>query len=177
VQLRGQQRDLQDLQTKLAGSNASLVEHRERHKNIAASLKTARESHSKLTKALQDGATATPEFSRQLEMARIRLLSSQTAYERSNSTLSKYRTQIKTTEAGIAQLSGKIDNGKERLIGYQQRLERAGISTERLGQQSRNQKTQIEAATAAMERQKQALPDSRPSRTSWPHSRKATPKP
>jgi predicted nucleic acid-binding Zn-ribbon protein len=58
VQLRGQQRDLQDLQTKLAGSNASLVEHRERHKNIAASLKTARESHSKLTKALQDGATA-----------------------------------------------------------------------------------------------------------------------
>lgn len=157
VQLRGQQRDLQDLQTKLAGSNASLVEHRERHKNIAASLKTARESHSKLTKALQDGATATPEFSRQLEMARIRLLSSQTAYERSNSTLSKYRTQIKTTEAGIAQLSGKIDNGKERLQGYQQRLERAGISTERLGQQSRNQKTQIEAATAAMERQKQAL--------------------
>ncbi len=157
VQLRGQQRDLQDLQTKLAGSNASLVEHRERHKNIAASLKTARESHSRLTKALQDGATATPEFSRQLEMARIRLLSSQTAYERSNSTLSKYRTQIKTTEAGIAQLSGKIDNGKERLQGYQQRLERAGISTEKLGQQSRNQKTQIEAATAAMERQKQAL--------------------
>ncbi|MGD9756206.1 MAG: phage tail tape measure protein [Comamonas sp.] len=157
VQLRGQQRDLQDLQTKLAGSNASLVEHRERHKNIAASLKTARESHSKLTKALQDGATATPEFSRQLEMARIRLLSSQTAYERSNSTLSKYRTQIKTTEAGIAQLSGKIDNGKDRLIGYQQRLERAGISTDKLGQQSRNQKIQIEAATAAMERQKQAL--------------------
>ena len=157
VQLRGQQRDLQDLQTKLAGSNASLVEHRERHKNIAASLKTARESHSKLTKALQDGATATPEFSRQLEMARIRLLSSQTAYERSNSTLSKYRTQIKTTEAGIAQLSGKIDNGKDRLIGYQQRLERAGISTDKLGQQSRNQKIQIEAATAAMDRQKQAL--------------------
>ncbi len=157
VQLRGQQRDLQDLQTKLAASNASLTEHRERHKNIAASLKTARESHSRLTKALQDGATATPEFSRQLEMARIRLLSSQTAYERSNSTLSKYRAQIKTTEAGIAQLSGKIDNGKERLQGYQQRLERAGISTERLGQQSRNQKTQIEAATAAMERQKQAL--------------------
>ena len=157
VQLRGQQRDLQDLQTKLAASNASLTEHRERHKNIAASLKTARESHGKLTKALQDGATATPEFSRQLEMARIRLLSSQTAYERSNSTLSKYRTQIKTTEAGIAQLSGKIDNGKERLQGYQQRLEKAGISTERLGQQSRNQKTQIEAATAAMEHQKQAL--------------------
>ena len=157
VQLRGQQRDLQDLQTKLAASNASLTDHRERHKNIAASLKTARESHGKLTKALQDGATATPEFSRQLEMARIRLLSSQTAYERSNSTLSKYRTQIKTTEAGIAQLSGKIDNGKERLQGYQQRLEKAGISTERLGQQSRNQKTQIEAATAAMERQKQAL--------------------
>lgn len=157
VQLRGQQRDLQDLQGKLAGSNASLTEHRERHKSIAASLKTARESHSKLTKALQDGATATPEFSRQLEMARIRLLSSQTAYERSNSTLSKYRTQIKTTEAGIAQLSGKIDNGKDRLIGYQQRLERAGISTDKLGQQSRNQKIQIEAATAAMERQKQAL--------------------
>lgn len=157
VQLRGQQRDLQDLQTKLAASNGSLVEHRERHKNIAASLKTARESHSKLTKALQDGATATPEFSRQLEMARIRLLSSQTAYERSNSTLSKYRTQIKTTEAGIAQLSGKIDNGKDRLIGYQQRLERAGISTDKLGQQSRNQKIQIEAATAAMDRQKQAL--------------------
>lgn len=157
VQLRGQQRDLQDLQSKLAGSNASLTEHRERHKNIAASLKTARESHSKLTKALQDGATATPEFSRQLEMARIRLLSSQTAYERSNSTLSKYRTQIKAAEAGIAQLSGKIDNGKDRLIGYQQRLERAGISTDKLGQQSRNQKIQIEAATAAMERQKQAL--------------------
>ncbi|EED65658.1 phage tail tape measure protein [Comamonas testosteroni] len=157
VQLRGQQRDLQDLQGKLAGSNASLVEHRERHKNIAASLKTARESHSKLTKALQDGATATPELSRQLEMARIRLLSSQTAYERSNSTLSKYRTQIKTAEAGIAQLSSKIDNGKDRLIGFQQRLERVGISTERLGQQSRNYKTQIEAATAAMDRQKQAL--------------------
>lgn len=157
VQLRGQQRDLQELQTKLAGSNASLTEHRERHKNITASLKTARESHSKLTKALQDGATSTPEFSRQLELARIRLQSSQAAYERSNSTLGKYRNQIKTTEAGIAQLSGKIDNGKERLQGFRERLERAGISTEKLGQQSRNQKIQIEAATAAMERQKQAL--------------------
>lgn len=157
VQLRGQQRELQDLQTKLAGSNTSLNEHRERHKTVAASLKTARESHSKLTKALQDGATATPEFSRQLELARIRLLSSQTAYEKSNSTLRLYRNQIKTTETGIAQLGGKIDNGKERLQGYQQRLERAGISTEKLGQQSRNQKTQIEAATAAMERQKQTL--------------------
>lgn len=157
VQLRGQQRDLQELQTKLAGSNASLTEHRERHKNITASLKTARESHSKLTKALQDGATATPEFSRQLELARIRLQTSQAAYERSNSTLGKYRNQIKTTEAGIAQLSGKIDNGKERLQGFRERLERAGISTEKLGQQSRNQKIQIEAATAAMERQKQTL--------------------
>lgn len=157
VHLRGQQRDLQELQTKLAGSNTSLNEHRERHKNIAASLKTARESHGKLTKALQDGATATPEFSRQLELARIRLLSSQTAYEKSNSTLRLYRNQIKTTEVGIGQLSGKIDHGKERLQGYQQRLERAGISTDKLGQQSRNQKIQIVAATAAMEHQKQTL--------------------
>ena len=157
VQLRGQQRDLQDLQTKLTGSNASLADHRERHKNITASLKTARESHSKLTKALQDGATATPEFSRQLELARIRLQTSQAAYERSNSSLRQYRNQIKTTETGMAQLSGKIDNGKERLLGYQQRLERAGISTEKLGLKSRNQKIQIEAATAAMERQKHAL--------------------
>ena len=157
VHLRGQQRDLQELQTKLAGSNTSLNEHRERHKNVVASLKTARESHGKLTKALQDGATATPEFSRQLELARIRLLSSQTAYEKSNSTLRLYRNQIKTTEVGIGQLSGKIDHGKERLQGYQQRLERAGISTDKLGQQSRNQKIQIVAATAAMERQKQTL--------------------
>lgn len=157
VQLRGQQRDLQELQTKLSSTNSGLTEHRERHKNITASLKTARESHGKLTKALQDGATATPEFSRQLELARIRLQSSQGAYERSNSTLRGYRTQIKNTETGIAQLSGKIDHGKERLQGYQQRLERAGISTDKLGQQSRNQKIQIEAATAAMERQKQTL--------------------
>ena len=71
AQLRGQGRDLQALQAKLASTNTSFNEHRERHKNIVASLKTAREAHKRLTAALQDGAQASPEFIRQLELARI----------------------------------------------------------------------------------------------------------
>jgi TP901 family phage tail tape measure protein len=157
VQLRGQQRDLEGLQEKLRTANTSLAEHRERHKSITASLKTARESHSKLTQALQEGAVATPEFTRQLELARIRLLSSQGAYERSNSTLGKYRSQIKNAQSDVAQLTTRIGAGNERLQGFQQRLQQAGISTDRLAQQSRGYKSQIDLATLAIDRQKKAL--------------------
>ena len=157
AQLRGQERDLQALQTKLASTNTSFNEHRERHKNIVASLKTARESHKRLTAALQDGAQASPEFIRQLELARVTLLSSQGAYERSSSALGKYRKQIKTTQTDIAQLTGKIGHGRERLQGYEQRLDKAGISTQRLGQQARSYKTQIQAATTATDQHKDSL--------------------
>ena len=157
AQLRGQERDLQALQTKLASTNTSFNEHCERHKNIVASLKTARESHKRLTAALQDGAQASPEFIRQLELARVTLLSSQGAYERSSSALGKYRKQIKTTQTDIAQLTGKIGHGRERLQGYEQRLDKAGISTQRLGQQARSYKTQIQAATTATDQHKDSL--------------------
>ena len=157
AQLRGQERDLQALQAKLASTNTSFNEHRERHKNIVASLKTAREAHKRLTAALQDGAQASPEFIRQLELARITLLSSQGAYERSSSALGKYRKQIKTTQTDIAQLTGKIGHGRERLQGYEQRLDKAGISTQRLGQQARSYKTQIQAATTATDQHKDSL--------------------
>lgn len=157
IQLRGQQRDLQELQGKLGGHNAGLQDQRERHRQITASLKTARQAHANLTRALEDGATATPEFSRQLEMARIRLLSSQSAYERSNASISKYRAQIKNTQGDIAQLTGKVASGQERVQGYKRRLQDAGIGTDRLGIKSRSLRTQIDTATAALDRQKQSL--------------------
>lgn len=157
IELRGQQRDLTGLQDKLTGHNTGLNEQRERHRNITASLKTARESHARLTKALQDGAAATPQFSRELEMARTKLLSSQSAYERSNATIRQYRGHIKNTQNDIAQLTGRISRGQERVQGYERRLQEAGIGTDRLGQKSRSLKTQIDAATAAVDKQKLAL--------------------
>lgn len=157
IQLRGQQRDLQELQGKLGSHNAGLQDQRERHRHITASLKTARESHARLTQSLQDGATTTPQFTRQLELARTALLTSQSAYERSNASISKYRGQIKNTQTDIAQLTGKMSSGQERLQGYERRLQEAGIGTDRLGLKSRSFKTQMEAATAAVEKQKQSL--------------------
>ncbi len=157
IQLRGQQRDLQELQGKLGSHNAALQDQRERHRQVTASLKTARESHSRLTQSLQNGAAATPEFTRQLELARISLLSSQGAYERSNASISKYRGQVKNTQTDIAQLTGKVAGGQERLRGYERRLQEAGIGTDRLGQKSRGFKAQMEAATAAVQKQKQSL--------------------
>ncbi|QKV52637.1 phage tail tape measure protein [Comamonas antarctica] len=157
IQLRGQQRDLQELQSKLSGHNAGLQDQQARHRQIVASLKTSRESHARLTKAMQEGAAVTPEFSRQLEIARVALLSSQGAYERSKASIGKYGTQIKNTQRDIGQLTGKIASGQERLQGYERRLQDAGMGTDRLGAKSRSLKSQMDTATAAMEKQKQAL--------------------
>ncbi|WP_284336721.1 phage tail tape measure protein [Comamonas sp. NoAH] len=157
VQLRGQQRELQALQGKLAQTNGQLTDARERHKHITASLKTSREAHARMTAALQNGAEVTPAFIGQLEQTRASLFNSQSAYERSKSTLNQYRAQIKNTQGNIQQLSGRINNGQERLQGYKQRLEQAGISTDRLGLRSKELRSRIDQGSASIDRQKQAL--------------------
>lgn len=157
VALRQQTAQLQAVQAKSTQYSAALEEQRTRHINITASLRSAKHAYNQITNAYQDGKIQGAEYTRQIELARITLLSSQQAHERSLASINKYKAQVKNAGERVAGLTQSIKGGTERLAGYKTRLDAAGIDTARLGVQSRTLKGNIEASTASIERQKEAL--------------------
>lgn len=157
VALRQQTAQLQAVQAKSTQYSAALEEQRTRHINITASLRSAKHAYNQITNAYQDGKIQGAEYTRQIELARITLLSSQQAHEKSLASINKYKAQVKNAGERVAGLTQSIKGGTERLAGYKTRLDAAGIDTARLGVQSRTLKGNIEASTASIERQKEAL--------------------
>ena len=157
VALRQQTAQLQAAQAKSTQYSATLQEQRTRHVNITASLRAAKHAYNQITTAYQDGKIQGAEYTRQIELARITLLSSQQAHERSLASVNKYKAQVKNAGDRVAGLTQSLKGGTERLAGYKTRLDAAGIDTARLGAHSRTLKGNIEASTASIERQKAAL--------------------
>lgn len=155
--LRSNQRELTQAQAKAAQYGAALQEQRERHANITASLRAAKHGYNQITTAYQDGKIQGAEYTRQIELARITLLRSQQAHEKSLASVNRYKAQVKNAGDRVAGLSQSIAGGTERLAGYKMRLEAAGISTERLAAQKRGLKSQMDAANTAIDAQKQKL--------------------
>ncbi len=155
--LRSNQRELTQAQAKAAQYGAALQEQRERHANITASLRAAKHGYNQITTAYQDGKIQGAEYTRQIELARITLLRSQQAHEKSLASVNRYKAQVKNAGERVAGLNQSIAGGTERLAGYKMRLEAAGISTERLAAQKRGLKSQMDAANTAIDAQKQKL--------------------
>ena len=155
--LRSNQRELTQAQAKAAQYGAALQEQRERHANITASLRAAKHGYNQITTAYQDGKIKGAEYTRQIELARITLLRSQQAHEKSLASVNRYKAQVKNAGERVAGLNQSIAGGTERLAGYKMRLEAAGISTERLAAQKRGLKSQMDAANTAIDAQKQKL--------------------
>lgn len=157
VALRQQTAQLQAVQAKSTQYSATLEDQRTRHVNITASLRAAKHAYNQVTTAYQDGKIQGAEYTRQIELTRITLLSNQQAHERSLASINKYKAQVKNAGDRVAGLTQSIKGGTERLAGYKTRLDAAGIDTARLGMHSRTLKGNIEATTASIERQKEAL--------------------
>ena len=155
--LRSNQRELTQAQAKAAQYGAALQEQRERHANITASLRAAKHGYNQITTAYQDGKIQGAEYTRQIELARITLLRSQQAHEKSLASVNRYKAQVKNAGERVAGLNQSIAGGTERLAGYKMRLQAAGISTERLAAQKRGLKSQMDAANTAIDAQKQKL--------------------
>ena len=152
--LRGHARDLAQAKSKAEQYGQQLQEQRTRHSNIAASLRTARHAYNQITTAYQDSKITGAEYTRQIELARITLLSAEQAHGRSKASVDKYKAQVKNATDKVQQHTAAIQGGQERLKGYKARLEEAGLSTERLGAQKRSLKARIDAQTTAMARSK-----------------------
>ncbi|WP_295855202.1 phage tail tape measure protein [uncultured Xylophilus sp.] len=157
VQLRTQGRTLQELQEKGVRFAAQLEEQRTRHINIKASLKVAQQAHKELTERYQDGKIESAAYTRQLELARISLLSNQSAYERSAAALSKFKAQVKNVGDRTAQVGAQMRAGEDRLAGYRRRLEEAGIGTDGLAGKTRAYRASAEQLNATLKLQEAQL--------------------
>lgn len=155
--LRDQTEELGKIKAKVGQYNAALEAQRERQKTIAGQLRAARHAYATITQAYQDGKIQGAEYTRQIELARIALLSSEHAHGRSLASVNKYKAQIKNATRHLGELEKTTQGATERLAGYKQKLEAAGIKTAQLADEERALKTRIDAKTAAMERSKAVL--------------------
>ena len=83
-----------------------MQEQRTRHSNIAASLRTARHAYNQITTAYQDSKITGAEYTRQIELARITLLSAEQAHGRSKASVDKYKAQVKNATDKVQQITG-----------------------------------------------------------------------
>ena len=157
IELAQQTRELGQVQAKAAQYSQSLAEQRERHQNIAASMRVARTTYKQITAAYQDGKIQGAEYTRQIELARISLLSSEQAHGRSLAAVNKYKAQVKNAQDRVSGLSKAVLGGQERLAGYKTRLEAAGVSTQRLGAHKRTLKGRLDEANVSIDAQKKKL--------------------
>jgi len=142
---------------KTAAYNATLDEHRNRHVNVKAALKTATHDYDQLAAGLLDGKGQTAEFTRQLELARIKLLSAQQATERSLSVINNYKQRIKNAGDEVHRLGAQHTAAAEQTNNYRERLERAGVDVDRLGQHTARLAADEARLTAEVQRQRAAL--------------------
>ncbi len=147
VTARQQSRSLVDLREKAKGYTALLEDQRARHTNIKGSVQAARAEYNLLATSYMDGAAASQEHGRKLELARISLLSSEQAYERSLSTLRQYKTKVKNADQSVEQMSQKLAGTNQRVENFRDKLEKAGVSGKFLGSTARtlNQQLQVQA--------------------------------
>ncbi|MFS4552075.1 phage tail tape measure protein [Comamonas resistens] len=157
IELAQQTRELGKAQTKAREYGQTLTEQRERHQNIAAGLRAARAAYKNITTAYQDGKIQGAEYTRQIELARIALLSSEQAHGRSLAAVNKYKAQVRNAEEKVKGFSQSMEGARQRMAGYKERLDAAGVSTERLGAHKRTLKGSMEAANVAIDAQKKKL--------------------
>ncbi len=157
AELRKNNRELTAAQSQVQKYTATLEDQRTRHQAISANLRTAKQAYAQITKAYQDGKLHGEEYTRQIELARISLLANEQAHGRSKAAIDKYKAQVRNATERVSKLGESVKKGQERLDGYKQRLEAAGLSTERLAAQKRAMKGNIDTVTAAIEKQVRAL--------------------
>lgn len=157
AELRKNNRELTAAQSQVQKYTATLEDQRTRHQAISANLRTAKQAYAQITKAYQDGKLHGEEYTRQIELARISLLANEQAHGRSKAAIEKYKAQVRNATERVSKLGESVKKGQERLDGYKQRLEAAGLSTERLAAQKRAMKGNIDTVTAAIEKQVRAL--------------------
>lgn len=157
VQLRANARTLKESSTSVAENTTAMEKQQAVHANIKAALTTARNQHKKLTEALIDGTGKGELFQRELEKARISLLSNQQAYEKSAKSLSNYRDKIRHGEADIKKLTATQKRHQDQLAPLTKKLNDAGINLSKTGKSARDLRSATQQLTASIEKQKNAL--------------------
>lgn len=157
AQLRANARTLKESTASVAENTAAMEKQQAAHTNIKAALTTARNQHKKLTEALLDGTGKGEAFQRELEKARITLLSNQQAYEKSAKSLSTYRDKIRHGETDIKKLTATQKRHQEQLAPLTKKLNDAGINLSKTGKSARELRSATQQLTASIEKQKSAL--------------------
>jgi phage-related tail protein len=155
--LRQQERALRELQGKAETYTKGLEAQRKAHENIKAAHKVAKRDYEQLASALADGKGQGGEFTRQMELARIRLLSSQQAIERSLSSLNSYKTRLRNVTDETDRLTARQKTTQDQLDGYKRRLDQAGISTTGLAGKARALRAEEARLNDTMAEQKRRL--------------------
>lgn len=157
VELKRNERSLRDLKTKAADYRAELERHRQTHGAVMAKVKVAVSEHGKLARALLAGKTSGEQFNQAFNASRIRLEAAQRAAGRSSSSLKFLSDRARNAETSIAALSARQAAAQQRLSGYKERLDAAGIGTDNLNRKTRNLRTSQEQLKSALEAQRAQL--------------------
>ena len=157
VEIRRNERSLRELTAKSAGYRAELERHRETHSAVQAKVKVAVSEHGKLARALLAGKTSGEQFNQAFNASRIRLEAAQRAAGRSSSSLKFLSERARTAQAAITALSAQQEAAKQRLTGYKERLDTAGIGTDNLARKTRSLRTSQEQLKSTLEAQRAQL--------------------
>lgn len=166
-QLQAQQRDVQSfktLQRELDGNSQALEESRaqvtayqgalERQRTvqqgIAAEVKVHRAAVRNLHQAMINAKEPSAELNRQYALAKDHLQKLEATYGKSNSHLRQLKRQLKDAGEATATLNAKSNGLSERMTAARSKLEAAGISTERLGDEEASLGNRIEQTNTAL---------------------------
>lgn len=139
-----------EARAKVTAYQESLERQRTIQQGIAAETKVQRAAVRELHKAMISAKAPNEELNRQYSLAKNKLEKLEATYFKSNSHLRQIKRSLKETSTATANLNAKSNGLSERLAATRAKLDAAGISTDRLGDEESSLTTRIEEANRAL---------------------------
>ncbi|MGB0466591.1 MAG: hypothetical protein ACPGF7_03540 [Pontibacterium sp.] len=138
-------------------SNALLEDQQKRHVIAKANMRNAEKQYRRLTTAMFDGKGGTEEFNHELQRAQISLMANQQTFEKSTNAIKKYKGRIWQARNQIKHLNETQGKARQNMSIYGDKLDKAGISTQKPALKSRDLRREEQRTTQAFKEQKTQL--------------------
>lgn len=143
-QLQATGNDLQLARDKLGAYQRALESHKQTQQALGAEVNIHRKAVNNLQKAMISAKEPSAALNQQYLLARDRLLQLETGYRKSQSQMRRYKEDIASTTATAQALNAKHQDQSLQLSSLRDKLESAGISTDKLGDHESSLRQRIE---------------------------------
>lgn len=157
IELTRNKRALEEATEKVTTFNKRLEDQRNKHANLKGNVTAAKTEYDRLSAALKTGTGNNAQFTREFELAKIRMLAAEQAVARSRSTMDRYKDTVQNATVKQKALSSQQTSLNEQMTGYAGRLEKAGIPLTKLGIKSKALTASMAETNAVLDKQKAKL--------------------